>query len=71
LFAQGVIEKKSQTRYGIPWNPEYDATNNCTNPHMSFSHSSVLVEEMEMKKCETKKLKKSIIIGSFSQKMER
>ena len=29
--------RKSQTQYGISWNPEYDATNNLTNPHMSLS----------------------------------
>ena len=32
--------RKSQARYGIPWNPESDANNNCTNPHMSLSHQS-------------------------------
>ena len=32
--------RKSQAQYGIPWNPESDANNNCTNPHMSLSHQS-------------------------------
>lgn len=63
-----------------PWNPEYDATNNCTNPHMSFSHSSVLVAEMEIPIFvwwgETKKLSKRIpewnyAICTFTRKMER
>lgn len=33
---------------GVFWNPNYDATNNCNNPHTSLSH---LFDE----KCETKK----------------
>ena len=38
----GVIEKAipSTVWYGISWNSESDATNNCTNPHMSISHQS-------------------------------
>lgn len=38
--------KKPDPEYGISWNPLYDATNNCTNSHMSLSHQSVLVEGM-------------------------
>ena len=41
-------QSKKPGQYGISWNPEYDATNNCTNPHMSLSHQSVLVEGMEI-----------------------
>lgn len=44
-------KKKNQTQYGISWNPEYDATNNCSNSDMSLSHQSVPVDE----KCETKR----------------
>lgn len=40
-------QSKSQTQYGISWNPEYDATNNCTNPQMPLSHQSLLVELVE------------------------
>lgn len=47
-------KKKSQTQYGISWNPEYHATNNCTNSHMSLSQKPLPVDD----KCEPKKKKK-------------
>lgn len=29
--------QKSQTQYGISWNPEYNVLYDCTNPYMSLS----------------------------------
>ncbi len=40
--------RKSQTQTQHGWIPEYNATNNCTNAHMSLSHQSVLVKVMEI-----------------------
>jgi hypothetical protein len=37
-------EGKKADKYDISWNPEYGATNNCNNPHMSLPHQSVPLE---------------------------
>jgi hypothetical protein len=41
-------QSKKPDQYGLSLNPEYGATNNCTNLHMSLPHQSVLVEVIEI-----------------------
>lgn len=53
-------KKKSQTQYGISWNPEYHATNNCTNSHMSLSHQPLPVDEKRNANQKRKKKKDTV-----------
>ena len=55
------IGSNRKSRPNISWNTEYNATNNCTNPRMSFSHQSVRVLDEVIK----------IFIYIFDEKCER
>lgn len=60
LHTRIVSSRTSQTQYGISWNPEYHATNNCTNSHMSLSHQPLPVDEKRNANQKRKKKKDTV-----------
>ena len=56
FHGSGAIEKPDQ--FSISWNPEYGATNNCTNLHMSLPHQSILVDVINSRICSMRNAKK-------------
>lgn len=48
FYSMDQEQVKNPDKYGISWNLEYGATNNCTNLHTSLPRQSILIEFFEI-----------------------